>query len=98
TRGFTVTLTVVPVGTPDVVKPIDIEPGIGSTRSTMPTPPCGGDGTAWPPTDVMETVGVMMLTIGPGPGARVASGVVALTVSVLFSASIRIAPGPPPLM
>src|SRR5262245_59196586 len=74
TRGFTVTATVVPVGTPEVARPIAAWPGTGSTRSTLPSPPCGGDGTGCPATVVMATVGVIGLTTAPGPGARTACG------------------------
>src|SRR2546427_633460 len=93
TRGFTVTFTIVPEGTPDVARSIDVGPGTGRTRSTAPNAPCGGEGTSCPPTAVIATVGFTKLTIAPGPGARVAVGVVLLTDSVLFNASKRTAPG-----
>src|SRR5262245_7255774 len=92
TFGLTVTLTVVPVGTPKVENTTAAEPGMGSTMSTAPKTPCGLGGTGWPATDVMATVGLRTLTTGPGPGVRAASGSVLDTGNVFVNASMRMAP------
>src|SRR5262249_23449161 len=92
TLGLTVTLTVVPVGTPEVENTTDADPGIGRTMSTPPNTPCGFVGTACPPTDVIATVGLRTLKIGPGPGVRAASGSVPDTGNVFVKTSMRMAP------